>query len=247
MKIFVGNWKAYIHSYSDAKKLFEVYKKVASISKNTSYIIAAPPLYVLSLHKEYRGRKILFASQTVSYCKEACTGDIPAYQLSSEGINFALVGHSEQRRKGKTDEDIRQEVNACVQNSIVPIIIVGEHKRDEDASYFKFVAKQLKTALADYPKNKPLKFIVAYEPVWAVGAKEPAKAREIEMMTIYIRKVLVQMFGERKGKSVPILYGGSVNQYNIDAILDLQETDGVLVGRASTDTDAFIEMARKLK
>ncbi len=244
MKIIIGNWKAYIDNFADAKKMLALYKKLAQ-GKKAAFIIAPPNIYLHSLRKEYKGKLLNFSSQSLGF-DGACTGCISARQLAGDSINFAIIGHSEQRARGLTDQGVAKRVSEAVKEGIFPIVIVGEPKRDQDAGYYKFVQRQIMEAFKDYPKNKALKFMLAYEPIWAVGAKQPAKAQEIEMMMIYIRKTLAKIFGEKKAKSVPLIYGGSVNHLNISSILSLQSTDGVLLGRASVDADELIEIVNKL-
>ena len=244
MKIIIGNFKAYIENANEAKKLFELYKKLAQ-SKKASFIIAPPNLYLRELAKSYRGRTLLFAAQSVAFAG-ACTGCNSPRQIKDSGADFVLLGHSEQREMGLQDEQIAEILPACIKEELFPILIVGEPKRGTDATHFKFVEAQLKAAFKNYPKNKALKFIVAYEPVWAVGASKPPKAQDIEMMMIYIRKTLVKLFGDKKGRSVPIIYGGSVNADNIRAILEIESVDGVLLGRASVNKDELLNIYDKL-
>ncbi len=244
MKIIVANWKAYIADYKEAKKLVDFYKGLSQ-SKKAAFIIAPPNLFLQSLRRSYKGKLLSFASQSLGF-SGACTGCISAEQLRNEKINFTIIGHSEQRARGLTDDDISELVKEALASELFPIIIVGEHKRDDSAEYFKFVQKQIRSALKEHPKKGPLKFILAYEPVWAVGAKQAPKAHEIEMMMIYIRKTLSKLFGEKKAKTVPIIYGGSVNHLNISSILSLQSTDGVLIGRASVDPDELLQIMSKI-
>ena len=244
MKIIIGNWKAYIDNYADAKKLLELYKKLAQ-GKKAAFVVAPPNIYLHSLRRDYKGKLLNFASQSLGF-DGACTGCVSASQLANDSVAFALIGHSEQRARGLDDAGVAKRVAAAVKEGVFPIIIVGEPKRDKDAGHYRYVQKQILEALREYPKNKPLKFMLAYEPIWAVGAKRPAKAQEIEMMMIYIRKTLAKLFGERKAKSVPLIYGGSVNPLNISSILSLQSTDGVLLGRASVSESDLLEIVSKL-
>ncbi len=245
MKIIIANWKAYVEDFKSAEKLFGVYKLLSS-SKKAAFVVAPPNIFLRDIIKAYKGRLISFASQGVSG-SGACTACTSVQQVKDTGVDFVLVGHSEQRARSLTDEQVSATVKDVYNAGMYSVIIVGENNRDEQGGHFKFVRSQLKIALNRYPKNKPLKFIVAYEPVWAVGAKQPPKAHEIEMMMIYIRKILVQLFGDRRGRQVPILYGGSVNAANISAILELQEVSGVLLGRASVDEKALTELYQNIK
>jgi triosephosphate isomerase len=233
MKIIVANWKLFPKNFKEALNLFELYKKFSS-SKKAVFIIAPPILYLQSLLSMYKGRLISFASQTVGeYDEGPHTGSVSARHIKDIGADFVLIGHSEQRKQGLSDKDVSMQINVAVKNNLIPILIVGESVRESNAAYFRFVRQQIKVALKDYPKNKPLKFLIAYEPVWAVGSVKAPKIQEIEMMMIYIRKVLSELFGTRRAKDVALLYGGAVNAHNVRMILDIEQVSGVLLGRVS--------------
>ncbi len=245
MKIIVANWKAYVGTFQEALKLFEMYKSLASY-KRAAFVLAPPQVFLRSLSKSYKGRRISFATQGLGHAG-ACTGCTSSKQAKDAGADLALIGHSEQRAQGLTDEQIADILPEAIAEKVYPILIVGEYSRSQSAEHFRFVKAQIKKALSKYPKTKAAKFMIAYEPVWAVGAKRPLKSQDIEMMMIYIRKTLVQIFGERKGRKIPILYGGSVNAASVSAILDLQEVSGVLLGRASVNTKELQDLYNNIK
>ncbi len=239
MKIIVANWKNIPAGVEDSLRMFEIYKKMAT-RKLAHFIIAPPILHLDRLTSTYKGKLINFCAQKVdTHISESTTGGIQPKLLKDMGVSFCLVGHSEQRTLGVTDDEVKLRFYNIKNQNMIPILIVGERQRDKSARYLKEIRKQLKTVLDDYPKSKPLNFMVAYEPVWAVGAKSTPKQSEISMMAIYIKKELARMFGDIKAKKVPILYGGSVNPHNISAIMETGVIDGVLLGRASFDTQAI--------
>ncbi len=245
MKIIIGNWKTYLDSPKEAKSLFEKYK-ILSKKKNVALMLAPSHIHLLPLRSSYKGKSLSFVAQSLGF-SGAHTGCTSARQIKETKVDMALVGHSEERARGLDDEGVAKKVQEAHKSKILPIIIVGEHKRDSEAEHYKFVRKQIQSALKYYPANKPLKFIIAYEPVWAVGAAKPPSARDIEMMMIYIRKTLVKLFGDRKGRSVPLIYGGSVNSLSAASILSLQEVSGVLLGRASVDAKELEAIISKIK
>ncbi len=246
MKIIIGNFKAYLKNSKEALELFELYKTLSK-SKKSIFILAPSHIHLPLLKASYKGKLISFCAQSLRSCDSgACTGELIPEQVNDLGVKFALVGHSEQRSGGLSDEEIAKQIKKMNKIGMVPVLIIGESARHrKESAHFRFVKKQIKSALSLYPTNKPLKLMVAYEPVWAVGASRPPKLQDIEMMMIYIRKTLVEMFGERRGKSVPLLYGGSVNKDNASIIFSIRELSGVLLGRASVSKDEVKEIYLK--
>ena len=177
----------------------------------------------------------LGAQKIDAVTSDASTGAIGAKYLKELGCSFALVGHSEQRALGIGDEEVKNRFYEAYAKGLVPVLIVGETQRDGQGEYLKTVRRQIRAVLSDFSKKKACNFIMAYEPVWAVGANRAPKQDEIAFMAIYIKKELVKLFGASRVKKVPILYGGSVNEHNIQTIMDTGVVDGVLLGRASCD------------
>ncbi len=239
MKIIVANWKNFPSSVEESVRMFEVYKKMA-VRKLAHLIIAPPLLHLDRLTSMYKGKLINFCGQKVdTLVAESTTGSIHPRLLKDMGVSFCLVGHSEQRHLGLSNDDIKHRFYNIKDANMIPILILGEEKRDKSAQYLKEIRKQLRVVLEDYPKNKPLNFMIAYEPVWAVGAKTAPKQNEISMMSIFIKKELTRIFGEKKAKKVPILYGCSVNEHNISTIMETGVIDGILLGRASFDVKSI--------
>ena len=161
--------------------------------------------------------------------------------LKNIGDEYVIVGHSECRAKGETNSEVAKKVSATVKKGLIAVVCVGESERDEDGSYTTFVKTQLSESLEGVSKSHINKIVIAYEPVWAIGkkAKKEATKEDVLEMTIFIRKVLADVFGEKKGVSVPVLYGGSVNQKNVFSYVNGCEVDGLLVGRASLKPAIF--------
>jgi triosephosphate isomerase len=161
----------------------------------------------------------------------------------SAGAAFALIGHSERRAMGESDEAIRAAFAAAAGAGLVPILCVGELERQADGSHVAFVAAQLHSALRG-TQSLAGKIAVAYEPVWAIGqaadaAMKPADVRE---MAIFIRKTLADILGRQSALRAPILYGGSVEPQNAAALIEEGDVSGLLVGHASADITSFLEI-----
>lgn len=160
------------------------------------------------------------------------TGQISIKQISSLNIKYAIVGHSETNNDLK---EINEKVNLCSKYNIVPIICLGEKEQENIDKTKDFLEKSLNIILKDTDLNK---VILAYEPVWMIGTNNNINTDTLHEIITFLKK-LVQKY---KVYDIMILYGGSVNKYNIKDILNIPNIDGVLIGNASTDIDHFLEI-----
>jgi triosephosphate isomerase len=230
----------------DAKKLFEATRKAAEIAKTVSVIVAPPAIFLRELVTGYKGRKVSFAAQNAHFQKDgAYTGEISMAEVKDAKASAVIIGHAERRALGETNEETRAKVNAALTQKLQPIFCIGEHKRSGSGEHFLFVKEQLKTGLQDVAPANLGKIIIAYEPVWAIGADKPMSPRQMHEMAIFIRKMLVGSHGE-KGMKIKILYGGSIDETNAREMIVEGEVQGLLVGRASTDPERFSALLRSL-
>lgn len=240
MKSFVvANWKMNPATYKEAKKLLESTKKAAESLKHTSIIIAPPAIFLRELRASYKGTKISFAIQNAHFePKGAHTGEISLGEAKDARATHAIIGHSERRASGESNDDTRKKVGAALAMKMIPILCVGETKRAVSGEYFSVVKEQLRTGLADVPPAQISKVIVAYEPAWAIGGEETLKPRDMHEMAIFIRKTITELLGE-KGMGVKIIYGAAVNETNAGAMLRDGDIVGLLVGHVSIDMARF--------
>lgn len=177
--------------------------------------------------------------------KGAFTGETSGPLARAAGAKHVLVGHSERRHVfGETEEETGKKVAAAFRAGLTPTICVGETLAQREAGETLAVVKrQLRAAVAGIDAGVVATSIVAYEPVWAIGTGKTATPADAAEVHVVLRAELRSMAGER-GAAVPILYGGSVNRSNVDALLAADEVDGVLVGGASLDADQWLAIAR---
>ena len=175
----------------------------------------------------------------------AFTGDISAGMLADSGASLVILGHSERRAGyGETDALVAAKVEAALEAGLTPIICVGETLPERDAGKaLDIVTGQTRGSLPDALADKA--FYVAYEPVWAIGTGLTPTTPQIEEVHRAIRAVLVERFGG-PGKTIPILYGGSVKPANAVEILHAAEVGGALVGGASLKAADFLPIIRAL-
>ena len=177
-------------------------------------------------------------SQDVSkFTKGAHTGEVSADILKSHGVYFCIVGHSERREAGETDEDAKEKVLRLFEQGIIPILCIGETFRErQEAEYTEVIINELTIVTDDLSPEQRDKLIIAYEPIWSIGTGKVPKNYEIEEVV----KIIKQITPNSK-----ILYGGSVNEKNINTIKRCQGIDGYLLGGLSIQPEnlkSFIEI-----
>ena len=235
--IVVANWKMHPATFREAKKLFEATRRVAEQAKAVSVVVAPPALYLRELAALYRGKRIAFAAQHAHFEVEgAHTGEISMRQMHDAKASYVIIGHAERRALGETNDDTRRKVAAALAEKLTPILCVGESTRSAEGTHFGFVREQLRLGLSDVPDAKISRVIIAYEPVWAIGAEKPMDTRSMHEMAIFIRKTIVERAGP-VGMNVKILYGGPADETNSRAMHEEGDVNGLLVGRASVDEE----------
>lgn len=180
----------------------------------------------------------------------AFTGEISIPMIKEAGCTFSIVGHSERREYfAETDEIVNLKVKALVDNKVNAIVCVGESLNIRDnGRQLEFVTAQVRAALAGLDAEDLDKITIAYEPIWAIGTGRTATPEQAEEVCAAIRATLAEDFTTEAANGVRILYGGSMNVGNVDALLAMPNIDGGLVGGAALDADSFrqlIEAAAK--
>lgn len=220
-------------TWKEAKTLFAATKKVADESK-AMIIVAPPALYLREITSSYKGKRIKFALQNGHYdAVGSHTGDVSLAQGKDAKAAYAIIGHAERRAAGETNDDTRRKVSAAIALGMTPILCVGESSRSPNGEHFRFVAEELRTGLADVPPQKIGSVLIAYEPIWAIGATKPMNPRDMHEMAIFIRKSIQE--SGKNGLGIPVLYGGSIDETNARDMLDNGDVGGLLVGRASAN------------
>lgn len=190
------------------------------------------------------GSKIAWGAQDVHPAENgAHTGDISAVMLADLGCLFVEIGHSERRRDhGETDDAIAAKVAAVLRCGMQPILCVGEPTPGPISEAVTFVTGQVRAGLAAVRPRDLTRVVVAYEPVWAIGAGARSAAPEyIRGVHLGLRQELVALGAP--GSAVSIIYGGSVDAASAGPILEQGGVDGLFVGRAALDPDQFVEIA----
>lgn len=230
VKYIVANWKM-----NGSKELVEGYKALLPKLKEGTNLVVCPPFVLLDYAgSNFKNHPFMVGAQDCHPEPQgAFTGNISASMLSEVGCTFAILGHSERRSfHGETSAMVYQKAKACQGQGIIPIICVGE-TQDERATgeTLKVLERQISQSC---PKEGS--YLVAYEPLWAIGSGLTPTDEDIVKAISFIHGLV--------GEQTPVLYGGSVNGVNGASILNLPGVNGILVGGASLKVD---EMNKILK
>ncbi|MBI4599550.1 triosephosphate isomerase [Candidatus Uhrbacteria bacterium] len=177
--------------------------------------------------------------------KGAFTGEISPISLERLGCTYCILGHSERREiLGETDAMIQKKVaHLCAATSLTPIVCVGESRKERNSGRVRSVLKrQLRSALSHVPRRRHV--VVAYEPIWAIGARHPITPKECAVALAYIHE-------QCQGLGIPrmyraVVYGGSVTHDTVLSFLTKGVSDGVLVGGASSKSAEFHSLLRTI-
>lgn len=233
-------------SLIEALKIFNGIKVVARRTKQVQTIICPPILYLTEIRKNYR----LVGAQDVSFqVKGSHTGEISAEMLKKSGAEYVIIGHSERRAMGETNETVNKKIQIALDQNLKIILCIGESKRDEDGEYLHFIRIQLRQSLKNIGRRFLKNIFIAYEPLFTIGQKnfEAMSSHDVHQMVIFIRKNLIEHFADKLASRVPILYGGSVSAVNAKEIVDGGEVDGLLIGRQSLNPEQFTQIIKSIK
>ncbi|HIE64733.1 MAG: triose-phosphate isomerase [Nitrospira sp.] len=257
---FVANWKMY-KGIAEAQSYLQTLEKRSA--QGTAYaslfetdraeIILAPPFTALSFVSEFLKRSSLrvdLAAQNVHYEGEgAFTGEVSPSMLRDVGCRYVIIGHSERRQFfGETDAEIHRKLNAIIKCGLRPILCIGETLQErQDGKTGSVLEHQLKQAFGKFLQGDEEaagvpEWIIAYEPVWAIGTGQTPTPGEVGSVLQQIGKSLFEGLKSRRPR---VLYGGSVNEGNIEIFMKEQALDGVLVGGASLSADKFLEIIKR--
>lgn len=249
MILLIGNWKMAPEKPTEALGLAKKVLAIARIyKKNINIVECVPAIHIPILTKNIK-RGIAIGGQGVASNSEiAQTGLVSAGMLKGYGASYCIVGHSESRARGETEQNVLESTLLLLQKKITPIICVGEKERDNHGWYLSNVKSQVESIVSKIPQSSLKQIVFVYEPVWAIGkdAAREATVSECREMIIFIRKVISDITNEKIGSSVRILYGGSVNEQNAHSFVAEGGAQGLLVGRVSLDAKRFGLLAKAI-
>lgn len=240
--LVAGNWKM----NGLAADIAEAERIAADTPKQGCEVLLCPPTILLSrMAERIAGTAMRLGGQDChSSAAGAHTGDCSASMLADAGATHVIVGHSERRRgHGETNGLIRQKVLAAWGAGLTAILCVGESLAERNAGNARAVVQTQLAACAPTDARAE-NLVIAYEPVWAIGTGRTAGVGEIKEMHGFIRSECKRRFGDNSGGIIRLLYGGSVNGGNAEAIFSVKDVNGALVGGASLRAPDFIPIVR---
>jgi len=243
-KIVAGNWKMNNSLQEGIELAKEINGLVESTDiKDVQVIIGAPFVHLTELNKAITNNKIRISAQNCADEKSgAYTGEISASMVESTGTECVILGHSERRSYyGETSETLVKKTNLCLENKLTPIFCIGEVLEErESEKHFDVVKSQIADGLFHLSAEDFGKVILAYEPVWAIGTGVTASADQAQEMHAFIRKTLVEKYGQEVAENCSILYGGSCKPSNAKELFSNEDVDGGLIGGASLVAEDFM-------
>lgn len=242
--IVAGNWKMHT-TLSEALALVDALRPELEPLDGVERVLCPPFISLAPLSERLRGSSIRLGAQNMYAEKSgAFTGEISPLML--QGLaDYVILGHSERRQYfGETDDLVGRKVRAALEHGLVPIICVGENLEQNEAGRTEeVVGRQLRAALDGVPASAS--FVVAYEPVWAIGTGRAAQPSQANDVIGFIRRIVGELLGGDAAARTRIQYGGSVTPDNFPGFIEQPEIDGALVGGASLKAPLFSAICRQ--
>lgn len=250
-QIAAANWKMNC-TLQEANDLLDgLINQNISVTGDREVVIAVPfPYLILAKEKleNIDGFKVA-AQNCYTKASGAFTGEVSTVMLESIGVDYVIVGHSERREIfGEDNKMLSQKIDACLGSHLKPIFCCGEPLEiREKETQNEYVEKQISDGLFHLENDKMKNFVVAYEPIWAIGTGKTASAQQAQEMHAHIRGIFKAKYGDKTAESISILYGGSVKANNAKEIFEKPDVDGGLVGGASLVVADFAVIIKSLK
>jgi triosephosphate isomerase (TIM) len=246
-KVVAGNWKMHLGPLEGTRFVEEL--DLAGRPAETEVILFPPAISVGAVLEALRskGDGLTWVGVQNVHHEDAgaFTGETSAPMAREAGATHVLVGHSERRHVfGETDEDTRRKVETVLAHELVPVLCLGETLEERrEGRVGEVIRRQLDAVTEAEPVRGALAagaaFLLAYEPVWAIGTGETATPGDASEAHGILRARLEETLGEGSARAIRILYGGSVKPENALQLMEAPGVDGVLVGGASLDAPSF--------
>ena len=249
-KYIIGNWKMNKNSKEVDDFLNKFHFKFHS--KNNNLLVGLSPAAIhlekLNSHAICYDNIVFSVAQNISSKDNgAFTGEMSA-SMVADYVNYVLVGHSERREHFHENNNVLlKKIKQCYSSNLIPIFCFGEKLDGRKKGDYLLILKNQLLDILDLLLNSNIiddvkvNFILAYEPVWAIGTGNSATIDQIIEVHDFIRSILINYFN-KKGENIPILYGGSCNSKNAKSILSQKNVGGLLIGGASLNYDHFIDI-----
>lgn len=248
-KMVAANWKMNTDQQTGNALLESVVQALDqdAVPDGIEVVIVPPFTFLPIAARRLEGTALRLGAQNLSAERDgAFTGEISGAMLKSVGCSHVIVGHSERRTLyAESDILVRNKVNAAFDAGLIPIICVGETAAErQEGRVEEVLDRQVRTALQRTITLTVPEFVIAYEPVWAIGTGQNATPEQAQEAHAYIRSILSDIYDADASGRIAILYGGSVKAGNAPDIFAERDIDGGLIGGASLSADEFARIVR---
>ena len=250
-QIAAANWKMNLTLEQGNTLTAAIIQASLTTNINHQVILGVPFPYLISVKEQIGNHENVFAAAQNCYSKPsgAYTGEVSVEMLKSIGIQHVIIGHSERREYfNESHAMLADKINICLEFGLTPIFCCGEPLAIREAgTQNSYVATQLEESLFHLSPQQLTGFIIAYEPIWAIGTGKTATNEQAQEIQAYIRQVIAAKYDSTVADSISILYGGSVKAGNAKEIFAQPDVDGGLVGGASLVATDFVTIINSLK
>jgi triosephosphate isomerase len=239
--LIAANWKMY-KTPAQAKEFVKAFLPLVANHTRAEIVLCPSATSLPTVVAAVKDSGIAVGGQNMHWAEEgAYTGETSPLMLKAVGATHVIIGHSERRQYfGETDEMVNQKILSAVKNHLTPIICIGETLEEREADKTEEVLlRQCQIALKGVVPENAESFVMAYEPVWAIGTGRTATPEMAGLAHFHIRSQVARLLGRKAADAIRILYGGSVKPDNAAALANQPEIDGALVGGASLDPVSF--------
>ena len=247
----MGNWKMNGSKKSIQILLDEMLQGFPSHlndNHNLEVVVFPPAIYIPEVARYLQGSKIAWGAQTVYFeASGAYTGELSPDMLKDYGCKYVLVGHSERRTLFYEDEKcVAKKFHSVKERGMIPVLCVGETESEREKGLTMSVLEKQLQAVVRNGADDFKDTVVAYEPVWAIGTGQTATPDDAAHVQASIR-ALIATYSPEVAETMPIVYGGSVNEKTAGALFAMPEIDGGLVGGASLNAKQFLDIVTCIK
>jgi triosephosphate isomerase (TIM) len=250
-QIAAANWKMNCTLEQANELLDGILNQNISIRPDREVVLAVPFPYLIPALSKIKNKEGYGIAAQNCYTKTAgaFTGEVSVLMLKSINVEYVIIGHSERREIfGENNAMLAEKVNACLENGLKPIFCCGEPLQiREEGTQNSYVENQIKESLFHLETEQLQNFVVAYEPIWAIGTGKTATSEQAQEMHAHIRSIFSKQYESATAESISILYGGSVKASNAKEIFGKPDVDGGLVGGASLIVSEFTVIIESLK
>jgi triosephosphate isomerase len=248
-KLVIANWKMNPETLEQARLLvLGLEHRMNSIHQHVDTVICAPTLFIPPL--THYAHLLKIGVQNVAWADTgAYTGEVSAGQLKPWEVEYVILGHSERRVYfGETDAVVNLKIQMALKHKLHPVVCLGGEKGAKKSDMPRLVAKQFISVTKDLTKDQIQKIIFVYEPIWAISTmknSKPATGEHAAELIEHIQNLLAKKMSKERAAVMRILYGGTVNRYNVSEFARYPIIDGALVGGASLELENFWEVIKE--